>query len=129
VGQVPDEGAVEKLAAASADPPFHDRVHAGHPDAAAHDPQADRGEYRVEAFVEGGVAVVQHELDADVRLIEVHAQVPGLLHDPLAAGMGSGAQDPVGAENLCHLGGCSTDRWLFGPRRMPGPGTIFGLWG
>src|SRR5258708_31420224 len=37
VGQVPDEGAVEKLAAASADPPLHDRVHAGHPDAAAHD--------------------------------------------------------------------------------------------
>ena len=30
---------------------------------AQHDPQADRGEYRVEAFVEGGVAVVQHELD------------------------------------------------------------------
>ena len=49
VGQVPDKGAVEKLAAASADPPLHDRVHPGHPDAAAHDPQAGRGEYRVEA--------------------------------------------------------------------------------
>jgi hypothetical protein len=23
----------------------------------------------------------------------------------------------VGAENLCHLAGCSADRWLFGPRR------------
>ena len=35
----------------------------------------------------------------------------------------------VGAENLCHLAGCSADRWLLGPRRLPGRGMIFGLWG
>ena len=62
VGQVPDKRTVKKLAAATADPPLHDRVHAGHPDAAAHDPQAGRGEYRVEAFVEGGVAIAQTNL-------------------------------------------------------------------
>ena len=22
---------------------------------------------------------------------------------------------PVGSENLCHLAGCSTDRWMLGP--------------
>ena len=43
--------------------------------------------------MEDGVAVVQHELDVAAGLIEVHAQVPGLLDDPLAAGMGGGAQD------------------------------------
>ena len=36
---------------------------------------------------------------------------------------------PMGAENLCHLAGCSADRWLLGARRLPGRGTIFGLWG
>jgi hypothetical protein len=29
VGQVPDQGAVQQLSAASADPPLHDRVHPG----------------------------------------------------------------------------------------------------
>ena len=62
VGQVPDKGPVEKLTAASADPSLHDRVHAGHPYAAAHDPQACRGEHRVEAFMEDGVAVVHTNL-------------------------------------------------------------------
>jgi hypothetical protein len=34
----------------------------------------------------------------------------------------------MGAENLCHLAGCSAGRWLLGSRRLPGRGTIFGLW-
>ena len=76
VGQVPDKSPVKKLTAASVDPPLHDRVHAGHPDTAAHDPQAVRSEHRVEAFTEDGVAVMQHELDVGAGLIEVHAQVP-----------------------------------------------------
>src|SRR5207253_4228419 len=57
-GQVPDKGPVQKLTAASADPSLHDRVHPGHPDAAAHDPQSGRGEYRIETLMEGGVAVM-----------------------------------------------------------------------
>jgi hypothetical protein len=48
-GKVPDEGPVEKLAAASADPPFHDGIHPGHPDAAAHDPRTGRGELGLHA--------------------------------------------------------------------------------
>ncbi len=45
------------------------------------------------------------------------------------------AVDPVGAENLCHLAGCSADRWLLGHASgicqaglgLPGHGMIFGL--
>ena len=41
----------------------------------------------------------------------------------------------VGAENLCHLAGCSADRWLLGRASgtcqaglgLPGRGMIFGL--
>jgi hypothetical protein len=47
---------------------------------------------------------VQHELDAGACLIKVHAQVPGLLHDPLAAGMGGGAQDPDPAGGVLDRG-------------------------
>jgi len=48
------------------------------------------------------------------------------LVDPaLMAGL---VQLVVGAENLCHVAGCSADRWLLGPRRLPGCGMIFGLW-
>src|ERR1035438_2546199 len=36
MGLVPDEGAVQELAAASPDPAFGDRVHAGRPHGAAH---------------------------------------------------------------------------------------------
>ena len=39
---VPDEGAVQKFAAASADPAFDDRVHAGCLDVAEHGPDTRR---------------------------------------------------------------------------------------
>src|SRR6266508_657362 len=45
---VEDQRTVEQFAAAGADPPFHDRVHAGYPDAAAHDGDAAVGEDGVE---------------------------------------------------------------------------------
>jgi hypothetical protein len=46
------------------------------------------------------------------------------------------AARPVGAENLCHLAGCSAGRWSLGPASgtcesglgLPGRGMIFGLW-
>ena len=58
-------------------------------------PVSGRGEIPAsKPSMEAGVAVVQHELDIGVGLIEVHVQVPGLLHYPLAAGLGGGAQDP-----------------------------------
>jgi hypothetical protein len=54
---VPDEGAVQELAAASPDPAFSDRVHPGRPGVAAHGPDAGAGEDGVEGG-SGGSAVV-----------------------------------------------------------------------
>jgi hypothetical protein len=48
MGLVPDEGAVQELAAASADPAFGDGVHAGRPDVAEHGLDAGVGEDDVE---------------------------------------------------------------------------------
>src|ERR1017187_8924503 len=44
---VPDEGAVQELAAASPDPAFGDRVHPGRPDVAQHGPDPGAGQDRV----------------------------------------------------------------------------------
>jgi hypothetical protein len=46
-----DEGAVQEFAAASSDPAFGDRVHAGGPDVAEHDPDPGVGEDRMDAAV------------------------------------------------------------------------------
>ena len=48
MGLVPDEGAVQELAATFPDPAFGDRVHAGRLDVAQHDPDASVGEDGVE---------------------------------------------------------------------------------
>jgi hypothetical protein len=48
MGLVPDEGAVQEFASASADPAFSDRVHAGRLDVAQHGPDASIGEDGVE---------------------------------------------------------------------------------
>jgi hypothetical protein len=45
---IPDQGAVQELAAASADPAFGDRVHAGRPDVAEHGPDPGIGKDCVE---------------------------------------------------------------------------------
>jgi hypothetical protein len=90
---IPDEGPVEKLAPASADPAFSDRVHPRRPDVAEHGPDACIGENGVEC---GGVvraAVADHELDPVRLLAEVHRQVPGLLCGPLSRWMQGDAED------------------------------------
>jgi hypothetical protein len=48
MGLVPDEGPVEELAPAPADPAFDDRVHARRLDVAEHGPDPGIGEHRVE---------------------------------------------------------------------------------
>ena len=48
VGLVPDKGAVQELAPASADPAFGDRVHAGRLDVAEHGPDPGVGQDGVE---------------------------------------------------------------------------------
>src|SRR5690242_21857238 len=92
-GLVPDQGAVQELAAASPDPAFGDRVHPGRPDVAEHDPDPGIGEDRVEY---GGVvraAVANHELDPVCLLAQVRDQVPGLLGGPLPGWMQSDPED------------------------------------
>src|SRR5712692_11177755 len=93
MGLVPDEGAVQELAAASPDPAFGDGVHAGRLDVAEHGPDPGIGEDRIEC---GGVvraAVADHELDL-VRLVaEVHDQVAGLLGGPLPGWMQGDSED------------------------------------
>jgi hypothetical protein len=64
VALVPDEGAVQELAAPSPDPAFGDRVHAGCPDATEHGQDARVGEDRVERGREIRAAVADHEPDA-----------------------------------------------------------------
>src|ERR1022692_3031705 len=82
MGLVPDQGAVQELAAASPDPAFGDRVHAGRPDVAEHGPDASVGEDRVECGGEVGAPVTDHELDPVCLFAEVHEQVAGLLGGP-----------------------------------------------
>src|ERR1700733_1245856 len=83
---VPDEGAVQKLASASPDPAFGDRVHAGRPHIAQHGPDPGVGEDRVERGGEVRAAVADHELDSVRLLAEVHEEVACLLGGPLPGG-------------------------------------------
>jgi hypothetical protein len=79
---IPDQGAVLEFAAASADPAFGDRVHAGRPDATEHGPDPGVGENRVERGREVRATVADHELDLVCLLAEVRDQVAGLLGSP-----------------------------------------------
>jgi hypothetical protein len=99
VGLVPDEGAVQELAAASPDPAFGDRVHAGRPDVAEHGPDPGISEDRVERGREVRAAVADHEPDLVCLVADVHDQVAGLLGGPFPGGMQGDAEDadPPGA--------------------------------
>jgi hypothetical protein len=90
---VPDEGAVQELAAASSDPSLGNRVHAGRLHVAQHGPDPGVGEDRVERGGEVRAAVADHELDP-VRLIaEVHEEVAGLLRGPSFGWMQRDSED------------------------------------
>src|SRR5690349_3066207 len=93
MGLVPDEDAVQELAAASPDPAFSDRVHAGRPDVAKHGPDANIGEDCVERSGEVRPAAADHELDPVSLFAEVHEQVAGLLGGPLPGGMQGDPED------------------------------------
>src|ERR1019366_602206 len=98
---IPDQGAVQQLAAASADPAFGDRVHAGRPDVTEHGPDPGVGEDRVERGGEVRAAVADHELDPVRLFAEVHDQVGCLLGGPFPGGMLGDAEDADAP------GGCS----------------------
>ena len=93
MGLVPDEGAVQQLAAASADPAFGDRIHAGRPDVAEHGPDAGVGQDRVERGGEVRAAVTDHELDPVRLLAEVHEEIACLLGGPLPGRMPRDSED------------------------------------
>ena len=89
----------------------------------------ERVEHRLRAVEVGGEppapVAVQQRVQADMnRALQVRGQ-HGRGQQQVAPFL---VPDTVGAENLCHLAGCSADRWLLGPRRLPGRGMIFGLW-
>ena len=94
VALVPDQCAVEQFAAAGLDPPFHDRVHAGHPDAAEHDLDPGVGEDRVEHRRVLAVAVADQEPCPAAGVLQVHGEVADGLGDPGRGRVGGGAQDP-----------------------------------
>jgi hypothetical protein len=93
MGQVPDEGAVQELTAASPDPAFGDGVLARRPDVAEHGPNAGIGQHRVERGGEVRAAVADHELDPVRLFARVHEKVAGLLCGPLPGGMLSDSED------------------------------------
>jgi len=81
---IPDQGAIQKLAAASADPAFGYRVHAGRPHVTEHGADPGAGEDRVERSREVRATVADHELGPMRLLAEVHDQVASLLGGPFS---------------------------------------------
>ena len=59
--------------AAGLNPPFHDRVHAGYPDAAEHDTDSSVGEYLVEQGRVFAVPVPDQVSDLTAGVLEVRA--------------------------------------------------------
>jgi hypothetical protein len=82
VALIPDQGPVQQLSPAAADPPFRDRIHSRCLNGGADDPDASGLEHGVEPGGEAGVPVMQDELHPRPSILQVHEQVPGLLHHP-----------------------------------------------
>ena len=97
VSLVPDQGPVQQLTAAAADPPLHDRIHPRRLNGGADNPDASGLEHCVERGGEAGVPVMQHELHPRPGVLRVDQQVPCLLHYPGLDGVLGGAKDPDAA--------------------------------
>jgi hypothetical protein len=111
---VPDERAVEQFAAACLDPPFDDRVHAGHSNAAEHHCDAGVGEDRVDQCRVFAVAVADKESGSAAGILEVHGEVAHGLRDPGGGRVGRGAQDSYAAAGV--LNDCQDVHRLAGQR-------------
>jgi hypothetical protein len=137
VAPVPDQGPVQQLASAAADPAFHDRVHSRRLNRGADHPDASGLEDGVECGGEAGVPVMQDELHARPSIFQLHEQVPGLLHHPCLDRMLGGPEDPdaagavldhgqdVGLRASEQVGGeevQSQDPLRLGPRNSAQPG-------
>src|SRR5258708_33381392 len=90
---IPDQVAVQELAAASPDPAFGDRVHAGRPDVAQDGLDPGIGEDGVEGGGEVGAAVADHESDSVCLLVQVHGEVAGLVGGPFPGRVQGDPQD------------------------------------
>jgi Insertion element 4 transposase N-terminal len=91
---VPDQGPVQQLTLAAANPPLHDRIHPRRLNRGAGNPDASGLEDGVERGGEAGVPVMRHELHPCLGILQVHEQVPGLLDNPGLDRMPRNAQDP-----------------------------------
>jgi hypothetical protein len=94
VAQVPDQGPVQQLTSAAANPPLRDRIHSRCLNSGSDDPDPGRLEHGIERLREAGVPVMQDELRSCPGIPQVHEQVPGLLDDPGLDRVLRGAQDP-----------------------------------
>jgi len=90
---IPDQGAVERLAPASADPAFGFRVHARRLHVAEHYPDPGISEDRVERGGGFRATAADHELDSMCLLAEIHHQVASLLGRPFSGGMQGNSED------------------------------------
>ena len=94
---VDDQDAVEELAAEAADEAFGDRVGPWRPHRRPEDADLDGGEDRVERRGELGIAVPDEEPEAPSGVVEIHAEVAGLLGQPGSGGMCGDAEDVYAA--------------------------------
>jgi hypothetical protein len=62
VALVPDQGPVQQLTSAAANPPLRDRIHSRRLNGGADDPDPGRLEHGIERLREAGVPVMQDEL-------------------------------------------------------------------
>jgi hypothetical protein len=79
---------------AALDPPFHDRVHARHPDAAEYDTDPGVGEHLVTHGRILPVPVTDQVFDLAAGVVEVHHQVSGGLGHPAGGRVRGDAEDP-----------------------------------
>jgi len=84
---------VKHLSTTGADEPFRDRVRPRGPVPQPQDFNAFRAEDLVEAGSELGVPIAEQELGRQRPILELPGQVPGLLGDPLAGGVGGDAAE------------------------------------
>jgi hypothetical protein len=93
VAAVEDQYSVEQFATDGADPAFGDRVRLGRRRWGAQDADALAGEHGIEGRGEFGVAVPDQKREARRAVAEVGQEVPCLLGDPGAGGVGGDAEE------------------------------------
>ncbi|GIH24605.1 hypothetical protein Aph01nite_29150 [Acrocarpospora phusangensis] len=89
---VPEQTAVEKLAAAGLHPPFHDRVHPRHPDTGKHSPDAGLGQDLIHERRELPIPVTDQKAGPATGVFQIHHQIPDGLGNPVPGRVCGGAE-------------------------------------